>query len=93
MINLPRSFKELQKSLQAADPPELWPEGLKALWWDRLENWENAHNIAQEYHRNWAIGFMLISTVKKEINGMQDIGIKGPDAIFQSTPWMKNPRN
>lgn len=42
------TFEEFQRSLEQSAPPENLSEPLKALWWAANENWEKAHQIAQE---------------------------------------------
>jgi len=39
---------EFLKSLDREQPPDGIPEPLGSLWWDRKENWDKAHRIAQE---------------------------------------------
>jgi len=41
------TLTEFEKSLQDAQPPNLSPL-LISLWWDRKNNWDKAHEIAQE---------------------------------------------
>lgn len=40
--------EDFYKSLDAGVPPEDYSEALKVLWYDALEDWEAAHNIAQD---------------------------------------------
>ena len=47
-MGIPGNFSEFEIHLKGEAPPELWPEGLKALWWDAKGNWEESHEIAQE---------------------------------------------
>lgn len=47
-MSLPNSYDDFLKTFQVAEPPEMWPEALKALWWDARGNWEASHEIAQE---------------------------------------------
>ena len=47
-MSLPKNYREFRIELDAPQPPPLWPESLKALWWDARGNWENAHAIAQD---------------------------------------------
>jgi hypothetical protein len=47
-MSLPKNFQEFKETLEAKQPPKLWPESLKALWWDALGDWHNAHDIAQD---------------------------------------------
>tara|TARA_R110000868_G_scaffold186282_6_gene428698 strand:+ start:5240 stop:5536 length:297 start_codon:yes stop_codon:yes gene_type:complete len=44
----PVNYKEFQESLLNNEPPKIWPEALKALWFDAKGNWEASHNIAQD---------------------------------------------
>ncbi len=41
------TFAEFEKSLQAPQPPDLSPL-LESLWWDGKNNWDKAHEVAQE---------------------------------------------
>ena len=45
---IPKSFDAFVQSLKADKPEVLWPEALKALWYDGKDDWEMAHNIAQD---------------------------------------------
>ncbi len=47
---IPKNKQEFQESLEFKRPPQLWPEALKALWYDAKGNWEASHDIAQEIH-------------------------------------------
>lgn len=47
-MSVPRDFKEFSQQLSSEAPPALWPESLKALWWDAKGNWKESHEIAQE---------------------------------------------
>lgn len=49
---IPENYNAFVKSLQADAPDPLWPEALKALWYDGKEEWEASHNIAQEIPSN-----------------------------------------
>ena len=42
------SFEEFQASLRNEAPPEKLKPTLKALWYDGKNDWESAHNIAQD---------------------------------------------
>jgi len=46
-MSLPTTYAEFLGTLENTNPPEMWPEGLKAMWWDACDNWHNSHNIAQ----------------------------------------------
>lgn len=45
---IPKSFDAFVQSLKAEAPDTLWPEALKALWYDGKDDWDTAHNIAQD---------------------------------------------
>ncbi|TVZ14468.1 hypothetical protein [Maribacter sp. MAR_2009_72] len=47
---MPQNYSEFNSTLQLSDPPKDWPDALKAMWYDAQENWEAAHDIAQELH-------------------------------------------
>jgi hypothetical protein len=47
-MSLPKTYREFRENLAADQPPPLWPESLRALWWDAKGDWENAHSIAQD---------------------------------------------
>jgi hypothetical protein len=58
---IPKSFDAFLLSLEADVPEELWPEGLKALWYDGKGDWNRAHNIAQDIpskHGNWIHAYL-----------------------------------
>jgi hypothetical protein len=60
-MSLPKSYDEFQNSFQSDEPPEMWPEALKALWWDARGNWEASHEIAQEISSDigcWIHGYL-----------------------------------
>ena len=42
------SFEEFQSSLKNSSPPETLTATLEALWFDGKNDWESAHNIAQD---------------------------------------------
>ena len=42
------NFEEFIKSLSAPKPPDNLPPLLQALWFDRKDDWEKSHDIAQE---------------------------------------------
>lgn len=49
--SLPKvSFEDFIASLSNATPPSNINRYLRALWYDKKGNWEEAHNIAQEIH-------------------------------------------
>lgn len=47
-MNMPNSFEEFLKTCQNELPPEMWPKGLQALWYDAKGNWNASHDIAQD---------------------------------------------
>ncbi|MBT8221850.1 MAG: hypothetical protein KJN96_01645 [Eudoraea sp.] len=47
-MSIPSDFATFSASLAADMPDELWPEALKALWYDGKGDWNGAHNIAQD---------------------------------------------
>lgn len=47
---IPNHYKEFEETLTESHPPSIWPEGLKALWFDAKGDWEASHDIAQEMH-------------------------------------------
>lgn len=51
-MGLPKDYSEFQLSLSDRHPPNNWPEGLKALWYDAKSDWEGSHDIAQEMHND-----------------------------------------
>ena len=58
---IPANFEDFQASLGADGPNELWPEALKALWYDGKGDWDMAHNIAQEISSlqgNWIHAYL-----------------------------------
>lgn len=42
------NFEDFKISLNKPNPPESWSPGLKAMWFDFNDNWEEAHNISQD---------------------------------------------
>ena len=42
-----QEYKDFMRSLEQADPPESITPCLKALWYDKNEDWVKAHQIAQ----------------------------------------------
>ncbi|MDN5205258.1 hypothetical protein QQ008_27995 [Fulvivirgaceae bacterium BMA10] len=44
------TLQDFKNSLEDIKPPENIQDTLKALWYDGQENWEMAHDIAQEIH-------------------------------------------
>jgi hypothetical protein len=47
---IPSDHTQFVQTLNEAQPPENWPLGLQALWWEAKDDWEAAHDIAQELH-------------------------------------------
>jgi len=47
-MSIPKTYEEFRNRLTDSEPPPLWPEALKALWWDAGGHWENSHQIAQD---------------------------------------------
>src|SRR5687767_3409292 len=46
------TLEEFKSSLKNSDPPNELTSLLKALWYDGKNNWEMAHNLAQDIHSN-----------------------------------------
>jgi hypothetical protein len=46
------TFSEFKQSLMQASPPGNLNILLKAMWYDGKEDWESAHNLAQEVNTN-----------------------------------------
>ena len=42
------NLESFQQSLVKSEPPNDLSPALKALWYDRKEDWDRAHDIAQE---------------------------------------------
>ncbi|MGB5236114.1 MAG: hypothetical protein WBM43_09615 [Flavobacteriaceae bacterium] len=60
-MSLPRPYEDFQKSLRLEHPPDMWPEGLKALWWEGRGNWYASRDIAQEINSdlgNWIHAYL-----------------------------------
>ncbi len=49
---IPKDYNDFKDTLTLDEPPAQWPNGLKCLWYDAHENWDAAHNIAQDMHDN-----------------------------------------
>lgn len=45
---LPKNYTEFERTLAQLIPPAVWPDALKALWFDAKGDWEGSHNIAQD---------------------------------------------
>jgi hypothetical protein len=48
----PKTYQAFQETLSLNQPPQDWPEALRALWHDAKGDWEASHNIAQDIHTN-----------------------------------------
>lgn len=44
------TFEEFKSTLSGAQPPSGISELVKAIWYEGKNDWEMAHNIAQEIH-------------------------------------------
>ncbi|NJK82484.1 MAG: hypothetical protein HC912_00350 [Saprospiraceae bacterium] len=44
------NFEEFTQNLTLPTPPDHYSQALKALWYDKLGDWEKAHNLAQDIH-------------------------------------------
>jgi hypothetical protein len=42
------TFEDFKSTLSSSNPPADLSDLLKAMWYDGKDNWEKAHNIAQE---------------------------------------------
>jgi hypothetical protein len=54
------NYDQFMNSLQDANPPEV-SKYLKALWYDKKDNWGKAHSIAQDIHDpdgSWIHGYL-----------------------------------
>ncbi len=47
---LPKNYTEFERTLAQLIPPAVWPDALKALWFDAKGDWEGSHNLAQDMH-------------------------------------------
>ena len=52
-MSIPNSFDAFLATLTAEGPDELWPETLKALWYEGVGDWTASHNIAQDIPSSW----------------------------------------
>ncbi len=50
MAMLPKDYNSFIHSLEAPEPDAIWPEALRAVWYEAKGNWIAAHDIAQEMH-------------------------------------------
>jgi len=46
----PKTYVDFEKSLELPKVPSVWPDTLKAMWYDAKGDWEASHNIAQDMH-------------------------------------------
>lgn len=44
----PKNYDDFKDTLQKRQPPNEWPEALKALWYDASGDWKASHDIAQD---------------------------------------------
>lgn len=44
----PRDYNSFKETLNGNFPPAKWPKPLQAMWYDAKEDWNNAHEIAQD---------------------------------------------
>ncbi|MEM7655356.1 MAG: hypothetical protein AAF399_04445 [Bacteroidota bacterium] len=44
------NWDTFQQSLEDSSPPSALTSALQALWWDAQEDWDQAHDLAQEDH-------------------------------------------
>ena len=49
-MEIPISIEDFEKSLVHKTPPDYWSSSLKCLWYDAKNDWNSAHNIAQDLH-------------------------------------------
>lgn len=47
-MSLPTDYNAFLETLAADAPDELWPEALKALWYEGKGDWTASHHIAQD---------------------------------------------
>lgn len=43
-------YTQFLETLEYDEPVVNWPDGLRALWYDAIGDWEASHNIAQDLH-------------------------------------------
>ncbi|EAR00422.1 hypothetical protein [Maribacter sp. HTCC2170] len=58
---IPNNYMEFEETFQREYPPNDWPEGLKALWFDAKGNWNSSHDLAQEMLNDlgsWIHGYL-----------------------------------
>ncbi|WP_455169515.1 hypothetical protein [Aegicerativicinus sediminis] len=46
-MDLPKTIEDFQNTLGNENPPESWSLQLKCLWYDANNEWQKAHDIAQ----------------------------------------------
>ena len=54
-------MNEFRQSLKLESPPDIWPEALRAVWWEANGEWDNSHNIAQDIQSdvgNWIHAYL-----------------------------------
>ena len=78
------------RSLEHPDPPESCTPCLKALWYDKNENWSKAHQIAQEISTKDGFRIHAIFIERKEIEAMLHIGIAGQGVLYHKYLLVKN---
>ncbi|MEW2922320.1 hypothetical protein AB1A65_12675 [Muricauda sp. ANG21] len=44
----PKTYQVFQETLSLNQPPQDWPEALRALWYDAKGDWDASHDIAQD---------------------------------------------
>ncbi len=45
---LPKDFQAFRQTFADPHPPAGWPPGLRALWYAGKDDWEAAHELAQD---------------------------------------------
>jgi hypothetical protein len=48
----PLNYHQFLETLEYDQPMIDWSDGLKAIWYDAIGDWNASHNIAQEMHNN-----------------------------------------
>jgi len=46
------NYNQFLETLENGEPEIGWSEGLKAVWFDAIGDWEASHDIAQEMHND-----------------------------------------
>ncbi|MCL6265657.1 hypothetical protein [Flagellimonas myxillae] len=49
-MKTPLDYEHFQETLGKPQPPESWPDALRALWYDAKGDWNASHDIAQDLH-------------------------------------------